>query len=191
MKRFLTSGFILLFCSLMLPAFADDGDFWDEPMKIDSDAKNQQRAVTDQEFEKVMKFFEKKKKKKEDKNKPKGAPIGPQMQEGATPADSNSFKVTYEDYPTVMIPVTLITAEHKEIPPGYYRILSAKKENGYFLNFYQGSSLVAKIPAIETGDDHNQKSLNYAKVIPVNDSFMNVIYGDIDCNIEAVVRIKH
>ena len=130
-------------------------------------------------------------KKKEDKNKPKGAPIGPQMQEGATPADSNSFKVTYEDYPTVMIPVTLITADHKEIPPGYYRILSAKKENGYFLNFYQGSSLVAKISAIETGDDHNQKSLNYAKVIPVNDSFMNVIYGDIDCNIEAVVRIKH
>ena len=74
MKRFLTSGFILIFCSLMLPAFADDGDFWDEPMKIDSDAKNQQRAVTDQEFEKVMKFFERKKKKKEDKNKPKGAP---------------------------------------------------------------------------------------------------------------------
>ena len=61
----------MIFCSLMLPAFADDGDFWDEPMKIDSDAKNQQRAVTDQEFEKVMKFFERKKKKKEDKNKPK------------------------------------------------------------------------------------------------------------------------
>ena len=44
MKRFLTSGFILIFCSLMLPAFADDGDFWDEPMKIDSDAKNQKHS---------------------------------------------------------------------------------------------------------------------------------------------------
>ena len=190
MKRFVVLLSILFTPILSLPAFAEDDDFWDEPIKIDSDAKNQQKSVTDQEFEKVMKFFEKKKKKKEEKNKPKGTPIGPQIQDGQVPADSNSFKVTYEDYPTVMIPVTLITEDAKEIPPGYYRILSVKKETLYFLNFYQGSSLIAKIRAIDTGNDHNQKSLNYAKVIPVDDRYMNVIYGDIDCNIEARVRIK-
>ena len=190
MKRILSLTFSICLATLSLPAMADDGDFWDEPMKIDSEAKNQQKAVTDQEFEKVMNFFEKKKKKKEEKNKPKGAPIGPQMQENIQPADANSFKVTYEEYPTIMIPVTLINYDYNEITPGFYRILSAKKDNQYYLNFYQGNSLIAKVPAINTGNDHNQKSLNYAKIIPVNDKFMDIIYGDIDCNIEARVEIK-
>ena len=190
MKRILSLTFLICLVTLSLPALADDGDFWDDPMKIDSEAKNQQKAVTDQEFEKVMNFFEKKKKKKEEKNKPKGAPIGPQMQENIQPADANSFKVTYEEYPTIMIPVTLINYDYNEITPGFYRILSVKKDNKYYLNFYQGNSLIAKVPAINTGNDHNQKSLNYAKIIPVNDKFMDIIYGDIDCNIEARVEIK-
>ena len=190
MKRILSLTFFICLATLSLPVLADEGDFWDEPMKIDSEAKNQQKAVTDQEFEKVMNFFEKKKKNKEEKNKPKGAPIGPQMQEKIQPADANSFKVTYEEYPTIMIPVTLINYDYNEITPGFYRILSAKKDNQYYLNFYQGNSLIAKVPAINTGNDHNQKSLNYAKIIPVNDKFMDIIYGDIDCNIEARVEIK-
>lgn len=190
MKRILSLTFLICLATLSLPVLADEGDFWDEPMKIDSEAKNQQKAVTDQEFEKVMNFFEKKKKKKEEKNKPKGAPIGPQMQENIQPADANSFKVTYEEYPTIMIPVTLINYDYNEITPGFYRILSVKKDNKYYLNFYQGNSLIAKVPAINTGNDHNQKSLNYAKIIPVNDKFMDIIYGDIDCNIEARVEIK-
>lgn len=190
MKRFLLLTFFICFTALSLPVLAEDSDFWDEPMKIDSEAKNQQKAVTDQEFEKVMKFFEKKKKKKEEKNKPKGTPIGQQLQDNIQPPDENAFKVTYEEYPTVMIPVTLINYDYTEITPGFYRILSVNKDNRYYLNFYQGNSLIAKVPAINTGNDHNQKSLNYAKIIPINNTEMNIIYGDIDCNIEAVLRIK-
>ena len=191
MKKFFILLLSLIFLNQILPVFADDTDFWDEPLKVDQAAKNQEKAVTNQEFEKVMKFFERKKKKQEEKNRPKGAPIGPQIQEGAALPDANSFKVTYESYPTVMIPVTLLTPNLTEIPPGYYRILSVKNGNNYYLNFYQGSSLIAKVAAINTGNDHNQKSLNYAKVLPVeNDSYMNVIYGDIDCNIEAKLVIK-
>ena len=132
-----------------------------------------------------------KKLQKEEKKRPKGSPIGPQIQEGMQAPDANAFKVTYEEYPTVMIPVTLVTPNLTEIPPGYYRILSVKNGNDYYLNFYQGNALIAKVAAINTGNDHNQKSLNYAKVIPVeNDTYMNVIYGDIDCNIEARLVIK-
>ena len=185
-KIFLLIAIFCIFCPV-LPSFADDGDFWDEPMKIDEAAKSQQKAVTDQEFEKVLKMF---KKKTKDKKKPQGQPIGPQLQENQTPPDANAFKVTYESYPTVMIPVTLITDNATEIPPGYYRILSVKNGNEYYLNFYQGSSIIAKIKAHNTGNDHNQKSLNYTKVIPVNDEYMNVIYGDIDCNLETRIRIK-
>ena len=190
MKRFLLLLVLFLMCNSTMPVMADDADFWDEPMKVDQAAKNQEKAVTNQEFEKVMQFFEKKKKKQEEKKRPKGQPIGPQLQEGMQAPDADAFKVTYEEYPTVMIPVTLVTPNLTEIPPGYYRILSVKKENNYYLNFYQGSSLIAKVAAINTGNDHNQKSLNYAKVIPYEDCYMNVIYGDIDCNIEARLVIK-
>lgn len=192
MKKILSLFLILYLLSNAAIVLADDGaDFWDEPMKIDAAAKSQQKAVTDQEFEKVMQMFEKKKKKAAEKNKPKGNPIGLPMQENSTPADANAFKVTYEVYPTVMIPVTLITADNIVISPGYYRILSVKKNNDvYYLNFYQGSNIIAKVRAINTGKDYNQKSLNYTKIIPVNDDYMKVIYGDIDCNIEARLDIK-
>ena len=191
MKKFFLLFLSFIFLTSLAPAIADDADFWDEPMKVDQAAKNQEKAVTNQEFEKVMKFFEKRKKKKEEKKRPKGSPIGPQIQEGMQAPDANAFKVTYEEYPTVMIPVTLVTPNLTEIPPGYYRILSVKNGNDYYLNFYQGNALIAKVAAINTGNDHNQKSLNYAKVIPVeNDTYMNVIYGDIDCNIEARLVIK-
>lgn len=194
MRRFLL--LILLVSALILtksPCRADDMDFWDEPMKIDSAAKSQERAVTDQDFEKVMKMFEKKKNKQKEKALPKGnatTRVAPD-----TPESMNSevgiLKNLYEAYPTVMIPVTLVTEYGEEIPPGYYRILSVKKDYGYFLNFYQGNSLIAKVEARNANNDHNQKSLNYAKLMPVNDKYMNVIYGDIDCNIESRLNIKN
>lgn len=192
MKRFLTFYLLVMFLAPALPCDAFDDDFWDEPIKIDEAAKSQQKAVTDKEFNNVLDFFTRNKKKKEEKKKPKGAPIGPQLPEGQMPpSDSNVIPATYDDYPTVMIPVTLVTPGGAEIEPGYYRILSVKAENRtFFLNFYQGNQLIAKIPAREVNTDHNQQSLNYAKIIPVNDMYVNVIYGDIDCNIEARLDIK-
>lgn len=192
MKRFLTFYLLVMFLAPALPCDAFDDDFWDEPIKIDEAAKSQQKAVTDKEFNSVLDFFTRNKKKKEEKKKPKGAPIGPQLPEGQMPpSDSNVIPATYDDYPTVMIPVTLVTPGGAEIEPGYYRILSVKAENRtFFLNFYQGNQLIAKIPAREVNTDHNQQSLNYAKIIPVNDMYVNVIYGDIDCNIEARLDIK-
>ena len=119
MKKFFLLFLSFIFLTSLAPAIADDADFWDEPMKVDQAAKNQEKAVTNQEFEKVMKFFEKRKKKKEEKKRPKGSPIGPQIQEGMQAPDANAFKVTYEEYPTVMIPVTLVTPNLTEIPPGF------------------------------------------------------------------------
>ncbi len=192
MKKFWVFYILLIFLIPVLPCAAFDDDFWDEPIKIDEAAKSQQKAVTDKEFNSVLNFFTRKKKEKEKKKRPKGAPIGPQLPEGQTPpSDSNVLPVKYDDYPTVMIPVTLVTPYGKEIEPGYYRILSVKTEdNLFYLNFYQGNQLIAKIRAYEVNTDHNQKSINYAKIIPVDDRYINVIYGDIDCNIETRVDIK-
>ena len=67
MKKFFLLFLSFIFLTSLAPAIADDADFWDEPMKVDQAAKNQEKAVTNQEFEKVMKFFEKKKKKRRKK----------------------------------------------------------------------------------------------------------------------------
>ena len=195
MKKLLS----LLFSALLVLQFSGvcyaeiSDDFWDEPMKIDDAAKNQQKSVTNQEFEKVMQFFERKKKKKEEKNKPKGNPLwqnNVENEDAQSNDISDALKDIKDDYPTAMLPVTLITPEQSEIPPGYYRILSAKNDSGYFINFYQGNQLIAKVKAINSGNDHNQKSLNYAKLIPHDNTYMKVIYGDIDCNLETKLLIK-
>ena len=181
----------ILFLITIAPAMADDTDFWDEPMKVDTEAKSQQKSVTNQEFEKVINFLQRNKKKKEDKKKPKGNPVWENTAaEESQNSISDVLKNAKNDYPTVMIPVTLITPIGTEITPGFYRMLSAKNDSGYFINFYQGNTLSAKIKAYETGNDHNQESLNYAKIIPINDEYMRIIYGDLDCNIETELRIK-
>ena len=190
MKKLTTS--LLIFLSMLFsPAFADDTDFWDEPLKVDTEAKNQQKSVTNQEFEKVLNFLQKNKKKKEDKKKPKGNPVwqnsAPEEEQKSI---SNILNTAKQDYPTVMVPITLVTPMETEITPGFYRMLSAKNDSGYFINFYQGNSLVAKIKAHETQNDYNQNSLNYAKLIPISEEYMKVIYGDIDCNIETTLKIK-
>ena len=56
MKKFLTCYILLMFLLPALPCAAFDDDFWDEPIKVDNEAKSQQKAVTDQEFNKVLNF---------------------------------------------------------------------------------------------------------------------------------------
>lgn len=187
MIRFL---FILLLF-LFAPNFAsaDDADFWDEPVKIDNAAKSQEKAVTDQEFNKVLNFFKKKQTKKEEKKKKKmGAPANPDIE---NQPDMKILNNLYDSYPTLMIPVTLITHDGQMIEPGYYRIMSVKKPEQCYINFYQGNSLIAKVKANETENDYAQKTLNYVKLLTKdNEKQAKIIYGDLDCNLETTVNIK-
>lgn len=159
-------------------------DEWDDYMKIDDAAKNQQKTVTQDEFEKVMQRYEKKK-----KTKPavKGESRVPESEDYGNVQIMNDM---YNTYPTIMVPIHLITADEQEIPAGFYRIMSAKKPNAYYINFYQGNSLVAKVKANTTDNDYNQKTLNYAQMIENNEKTVKFIYGDIDCNLETVINIK-
>lgn len=165
-------------------AICDDMGEWDDYIKIDADAKSQPKSVTKDEFEKVMKMFEKKKK---DKPKVKG--------ESRVPDDESYgnvqvFKEMYETYPTILVPADLITFDGQEIPTGFYRIMSVKKPYGYFMNFYQGNSLVARVKSETTHNDYNQKTLNYAQMIENDEKSVKFIYGDIDCNLETVIYLK-
>ena len=183
---------LLILCLLIpqLPIMAEDADFWDKPMQVDAEAKNQ-KPITDAEFEKVMSQLEKKKKKKQEKNKFKGAPSTPGIE------NLNDMKVLnnlYDTYPTIMIPLNLISQDNQLIEAGFYRVMSVKKPNEFYLNFYQGNTLVARVRAFETQNDHNQKTLNYIQLIKPdieNANYMQVIYGDLDCNLETYLNIKN
>ncbi len=183
---------LFIFFSIILFAqsavLADDADFWDEPVKIDAAAKSQEKAVTDQEFNKVLNFFKSKQKKKEEKQKKKmGAPANPDIE---NQPDMKILNNLYDSYPTLMVPVTLVTVDNQEIPPGYYRVMSVKKPEECFINFYQGNSLIAKVKALETKNDYNQKTLNYVKLLTEDGSSRaKIIYGDLDCNLETTVKI--
>ena len=182
MKKFLLISAAIIFVSSA--AFCDDMGEWDDYIKIDDAAKNQQKAVTKDEFEKVMQRFEK---KKEEKPKVKG--------ESRTPEDESYgnvkiFKELYETYPTILVPTDLITADGQDIPTGFYRIMSVNNSAGNYMNFYQGNSLIARVKSQRTENDYNQKTLNYAKMIENDDCSVKFIYGDIDCNLEALIFIK-
>ena len=184
MTKFLVLTTALIFFANA--AFCEGLDDWDDYIKIDEAAKSQQKTVTKDEFEKVMQQFEKKNKKKE-KSKIKG--------ESRTPEDEafgnvQIFKELYETYPTILVPTDLITTDGQEIPTGFYKIMSVKKPNGYFMNFYQGNSLIARVKSDITQNDYNQKTLNYAKMIDNDENSVKFIYGDIDCNLESLIYIK-
>lgn len=182
MKKIFLLITALIFCANA--AYCDDIGEWDDYIKIDEAAKSQQKSVTKDEFEKVMQRFEKKKK---EKPKIKG--------ESRTPEDEafgnvQIFKEMYETYPTILVPTDLVTQEGQEIPTGFYRIMSVKKPHGYFMNFYQGNSLIARVKSNKTDNDFNQKTLNYAKMIENDENTVRFIYGDIDCNLETLIYIK-
>ncbi len=185
MKKFWITFLVLsLSCGC---CFSEDD--WDDFIKIDTEAKNQQKVVTEDEFEKTMKMFEKKPTWKEKRAKKKmGDAIIPNAQDSSMKTDV--YKGMYETYPTMMIPAHLVTNDMQEVPIGYYRIMSVSKSGTHYLNFYQGNALIAKIKANPTDNDYNQKTLNYAKIIPISDNQLRIIYGDLDCNLETVVNIK-
>ena len=41
----------------------------------------------------------------------------------------------------------------------------------------------------ETDDDFNEKDLNFAKILPVNDKFVKLILGSIDFNAYSIIHI--
>lgn len=185
MKKIILLMCICLSCTA---AWADDADFWDEPVQIDRDAKSQEKTVTNAEFEKVLNFFQKKKKEKEEKKKKKmGAPANPDIE---NQSDMSILSNLYDSYPTLMVPVTMITNDGQEIPPGYYRVMSVKKTNEFFINFYQGNSLIARVRSYETTNDYKSETLNYVKIIPNSNNTAQIVYGDLDCNLETTVNLQ-
>jgi len=187
--------FILFFTLSLIstPAFcAEDGaisDEWSDIGKM-QDAWDGQKIITDDLFEKLIKQRTQKANEKAAKRLKKklGEPIDPN---NSTTVNVDTIKNIAQDYPTLLVPKTLLNGA-SQIPPGFYRVLAAQSKDGrFFINFYQGSSLVAKLPARETDNDFGAETINYAKIIYTqNDSRAKVVYGCLDYNLIAETGTK-
>lgn len=186
----------LLACSLVfifsVGCFAEDvasSDEWGDIGKM-QDAWDNQKIITDDMFEKVINQRTKKANEKAEKRikKKLGEPIA---QNGSMNVNTEIIKNIAQDYPTLLVPKTLLF-EEVTIPPGFYRVLAAEtKEGNFFINFYQGSNLIGKLPALETEDDFAAETINYAKIIYTNDdSRAKVVYGCLDYNLIAETDTK-
>lgn len=185
MKRIL---FLIIFVFIISPAFADDiddmgaiGDSLNYSKSFDDGFAGQEK-VSDEAFQKALEET-KAKQNKGKKKKFKGTEI---HQEN----NSQHFGEIAEKNLLLSVTLPLINGDETEIPTGHYRIVGEKVNNNVYLDFYQSSKLIAKVPAIETKHDFGEAEINFVKLFPYNEKRIKIIYGSMDFNAYTFINIK-
>jgi hypothetical protein len=70
---------------------------------------------------------------------------------------------------------------------GYYKATGIRDDGKIYVEFYQSQFLKGKIEMIETKEDYGEEELNFAKILPYNDSYVKFIFGSLDFNAYAFV----
>lgn len=181
--------YIFLFLTVSLPVFADeqnlDGDLGDM-LKYTNTMENAfvgQKKITDEEFQKTLEQVKSKQKKGKKKPQFKGKNFNEEN-------NGSYIKETADKNLLLGVPLNLINGDGVEIPMGHYKIVGEKSNNNVYLNFYQSSTLVAKVPAMETQSDFNETAINFVKLLPYNEKRVEVIYGSMDFNAYTFIKIE-
>ncbi len=181
---------ICLFCSV---SFAN-ADSWDDFGNLDR-MWDGQKSITNQEFEQVMDKLEEKEKQKEQKKVKKkrkklfggGTTLHEELNPDANIQELDVLKPK-EDGILVNIPVGL-NLNGKILEKGYYNVFAKKDDETkkLYISFYQSQFYKGQIEVVETEDDYGEEELDFAKIIPYNDSFVKIIFGSIDFNAYAYI----
>lgn len=184
MRKFL----VFLFILSIMPVFADG---WDDISNVDR-MWDGQKSITNQEFEQVMEKLEENTKKKEEKQEKKkirklfgGGKV--LHEDSKVDFDSAQTEInagnSREDGILVNVPVKLYI-ENRFLEKGYYKVYAERdKDSGKtYVKLYQSQFLIATVEVVETEDDFGQAELDFAQIIPYNDSFVKLIFGSIDFN---------
>lgn len=184
---------VLILSIISLPAIAtDDTNSTDDGIEslmkstpVFEDPYAGQKQISDEDYQKALKQVQAKQaKRKKIKNKPlKGNDVNQENNGGY-------LEETAEKNLLLIVPETLINGDETEIPTGHYKIVGEKKDEKVFLDFYQSSKLIAKVPAIETNYDFDEMAINYVKIEPYDAKKVKVIYGSMDFNAYTFLKIK-
>lgn len=188
MKRIF--GFILISCLILAkPVLADDIDSSSEGIgdlmkqtNIIENAFVGQKKVTDEDFQKALQEVKAKQKKGKKPKEFKGKNFNEENNGGY-------LKETASKNLILSVPLDLTNGDGTHIPIGHYKIVGKKVNNEVYLDFYQSSSLIAKVPAIETKSDFDNLELNFVQLIPYNEKRVKVIYGSTDFNAYTFIKI--
>lgn len=187
---------ILLFCFLTfaLRAFAEEdysADGANDYMhysKTFEDPYAGQKQITDEEFQKTLEQV----KAKQNRKKPRSQQVKPMKGKSNDSSDASDYiDETGEKILLLSIPLNLINGDGVDISTGHYKILATKEDAKVYLDFYQSSTFIARVPAIETNSDFDEKELNFVKLIPYNKERVKVIYGSMDLNAYTFIKIKN
>lgn len=142
-----------------------------------------QKKISDEEFQKTLEQLKSKQKKKK-KDRP---------MKGKSYNDDNSnqhIDETAEKNIILAVPIELINGDGAQIPAGHYKIVGVKDKDNIYLDFYQAYSKIARVPAIETNADFDEKSINFVKILPYDSKRIKLIFGSIDFNAYTFIRLK-
>ncbi len=185
MKRFILP-IIIIMLSFILSAnssvFADEQS-WDDMMNFDRSWKTNHEAVTDEEFEKVMEKYEKKKKPKKYEFE------ADETRDSLN--DMSILKDIAEHSPTILFPSKLRSYEGEVIPAGYYKLSYTKKDNTHYIILSQGRKIIAKLKMQPTEENFKSDTIQFAEIRANDEESMKLIYGNIDLNLEKKLYIVH
>ena len=162
---------------------AESGSSWDKMLDFNRSWKTNHKAVSDEEFEKVMKKYEKKKKPKKY-----------EFEANESRDSLNDMSILNEisnHTPTLLFPADLTSYEGDYIPAGYYRLNYLEKDKEHFIVLTQGRKICARLKMTQTKDDFKSDSIQFAELRPNDDETMKLIYGNLDLNLYKNLYIKY
>jgi hypothetical protein len=186
--------FFLILISLNITCLLVQADSFDDFINLDR-AWDGQQSVTNKEFEQVIDKLEEPKKFKEqkrvEKKRKKLFGTGTTLHKELNPEnDVHEFSSLdfSKDGVLINIPVQILI-DNKPLEKGFYKIYGERdNETGkLFLSFYQSQYYKGKIEVVEMEDDCGEEQIDFAKIIPFNDSFIKLIFGSIDFNAYAII----
>lgn len=181
------NGSTVVYRKFLPAAYAQDEDMWGS-FNVDIPAAKDQKFVSDEEFEAAIK----KKNKKYDIWKKillnNGSPRGEEFSQSNETDEINSNQGADASLPVLALPVE-IKAGDGYVPVGHYQVKGENVDGQIILSLYQAHDLVAKIPAVETDEDYEQKEILFASWVNEDNDHIKLIYGSLDYNAYAIVDI--
>lgn len=175
-------------------AFADDvdmpatGDLWDNWNTREEG--REAKPVSDEDFDKAVKEVDKKVNKWRNWANKLKVPRGEEInQSNETEMINNEYNTEAPVFPVICVPVELSVGENV-IPVGHYQVQGERVNGSPVLKLYQAHYKFAEIPAIETNDDFDQETINFATWEAINDNQIKLMYGSLDLNAYTIINIK-
>ena len=187
---------VLIFTILLLsvtPAFCDD--FFDTYTGIQDEGNlwDNQKPITDKEFEAAIDSLQAKKKQKEAKQRKKkikkvsggGTSLHPGLDPTNEITELEPLKTHKDEGRLINIPVDILV-DDGILEKGFYNVYGEKDKDGnIYISFYQSQFLKGKIKAKETKYDFGSDDIDFAKFEPYDENYVRIMYGSLDFNAYA------